>query len=64
MGIFDSHLSRRHFINTSVAAGAAFSILKYSNNAWAAPSDDFVTKSATEIAKLIRSREVSAVDAV
>jgi len=64
MGILDSSLSRRRFVSSSVAVGATFSILKLSGNAWAAPSDDFVTRSAAEIARLIRTREVSAVDAV
>ena len=61
---FNRNISRRRFVSTGVAAGAAFSVLKYSSNAFAAGTDDFISKSATEIAKMIRSREITSVDAV
>src|SRR5438132_4983782 len=56
-------LTRRRFVGSTVAAGTAFSVLKYSSNAFAA-SDDFISKSATEIAAMIRNKEITAVEAV
>ena len=64
MAIRQLNISRRRFVGSSVAAGAAFSVLKLNSKAFAAGADDFITKSATEIAKLIRSRTITAVDAV
>lgn len=54
--------SRRGFIGVSAVAGTVTSLARW-NTAWAA-SDDIVYKSATEIAAMIRNREVSAVDVV
>lgn len=64
MAILSANISRRRFVGAGVATGAAFSILKYGSNAFAATSDDFITKSATEIAKMIRNKEITAVEAV
>jgi len=58
------NMTRRRFVGAGVTAGAAFSLLKYSSNAYAAGSDDFIAKSATEIAKMIRNREITSVEAV
>src|SRR5690348_9624117 len=58
-------VSRRHFVQTTAAAGAVFSIAKYSGKAYAAGTNsDFITLSATEAAKALREKSISAVDAV
>jgi amidase len=56
-------ISRRRVIGTAMAGGAALSLLHFSPKAFAA-STDFVFKSATEAARMIRNKEISAVDAV
>jgi amidase len=55
-------LSRRRFVGVS-ATGVALSALNFNSNVYAA-TDDFITKSATEIAKMIRNKEITAVEAV
>jgi len=57
-------VSRRRFINSNVAAGAAIGLARYVHPVYAAASDDIIYKSATEIAALIRSKQVSALDVV
>jgi amidase len=60
-----SQVSRRRFIQGSAAAGTVFSIAKLSPNAYAdALPEPFIAKSATQIARMIRAREVTATDAV
>lgn len=57
--------SRRRFIRTSAAAGAAVALARYSHNAFAnAPADQFPAWSAADVAKMIRNKQVTAVDAV
>ena len=58
-------ISRRSFIRTTAAAGAVFSIARFNSKAWAASlADDFTFRSASEAARLIKSKEISAVQAV
>jgi amidase len=59
----DARWSRRRFIGAAATASAALSLSRYAA-AYAAASDDLLSKSATEIAALIASRSVSAVEAV
>ena len=57
-------VSRRRFINTTAAAGAALGLARYIHPAHAAVGADLVFKSASEIAAMIRAKEVTAVEAV
>jgi amidase len=58
-------LSRRRFIHATAAIGTAAGVLHFSPNAFASlPANDFVSKSATEIARMLRAKEITAVDAV
>ena len=56
------HTTRRRFIGTTAAAGTVLSLTRFSSTAYAA--EEIVSKSATEIAKLIANKSVSAVDVV
>lgn len=63
--VFENNISRRRFVGAGAAATATFSIIKFSDKAYAlSTTDDFITKSASEAAKLIADRSISAVDAV
>lgn len=58
-------LSRRNFIQTSAAVGALMSLAPFARRAYAkAPADEFVTWSAAHVAKMIREKQLTAVDAV
>jgi len=58
-------LSRRTFIRGTAAAGTALLCAKYSPSAFAVvPKDEFMTWSATQVAGLIRSKQLSAVEVV
>lgn len=58
-------LSRRRFLGTSAAAGAALALTRLGQQAHAAVgSTDLLSKSATQIAQMIRDKEVSSVDVV
>lgn len=59
----DTRLSRRKFVGATLAGGAMLGMSSFSPRAFAA-DDQFVFKSATEAARMIRNREISAVDAV
>jgi amidase len=59
-----SRLSRRRFLGTTAAAGAALSIARFNTKVYAASVSKYLSLSATEIAKLIRDKQISAVDAV
>jgi amidase len=65
-----SRLSRRRFLRTAGAAGAALALARLSAKAYASsvvvPSaaEEFISLSAREMARLLRERQVSAVDAV
>jgi amidase len=57
--------SRRRFIRTSAAAGAAVALTPYARSAFAnAPADQFSGWSAAHVAKMIREKQLTAVDAV
>lgn len=59
------NVSRRKFIQTSAAVGTALSVGTISTRVFAStPQDEFISKSATQIAKMIRSREITATEAV
>lgn len=63
------NFSRRRFISTAAAAGAvlgasAFGTKVFADSAVSAMSSDFLMLSASEIARLIRSKQISAVEAV
>jgi amidase len=60
----DSSLSRRHFMQTTAAAGALLTLAPYARTFADVPQDDLVSLSATQIAKLIKDKRVTAVDAV
>lgn len=55
-------VSRRHFIGTSAAVGTALGLVRFSSANAAA--DDIIYKSATEIAAMIRNKQVTSVEAV
>lgn len=58
-------LSRRSFLQTSMATGAVLSLGPFARGAYASvPADEFVTWSASHVAKMIRDKQLSAVDAV
>ncbi|MDR3415104.1 MAG: amidase [Nevskia sp.] len=58
-------LTRRGFLGTTAAASTALALTRFSPNAYAdAGAGDFVTKSASKMAKLIRDKHISAVEAV
>lgn len=57
-----SSVTRRRFIGTSAAVGGVLSLAKF-NQAQAA-SEDIVYKSASEIARMIRDKQVTSVEAV
>lgn len=59
----DTFISRRKFVGATVVSGAALGVVSYIPSAFAA-DEKFVFKSATEAARMIRSKEISAVDAV
>jgi amidase len=63
-GIRDVNVSRRKFIGATAAASTVFSIARFSNQAYAAVGDDFISKSATEIARMIKAKEITAGEAV
>ena len=56
--------SRRRFIGTSAAAGAAIALAPYSRRAFANAPDQFPAWSAAQVAKMIREKQVTAVDVV
>jgi amidase len=57
--------SRRQFVRTTAVASAMFTLAPLSRNALASvPKDEFVTWSAAHVAKMIRDKQISAVDAV
>lgn len=57
--------SRRRFIRTSAAAGAAVALAQYTRSAWAnVSSDQFPGWSASQVAKMIREKQITAVDVV
>jgi len=56
--------TRRRFIGTTAAAGATLATARFSANAYAASSDDVLSLSATQLAKLIHDKQVKAVDVV
>ncbi len=58
----DTPWSRRKFISTTASVGAAISVARFSS-AYAA-GDDLLSKSASEIARLIASKAVTAVEVV
>jgi amidase len=60
----DEHITRRRFIGTTAAVGATLAAARFDASAYAAPADDVLSLSATQLAKLIRDKEVKAVDAV
>lgn len=57
-------VSRRRFIGAGAALGTLMTLPRFVSVAQAAPGDDLIYKSASELAKMIRNKEVSAVDAV
>lgn len=58
-------LSRRQFVHTTAAAGAVLALGPVARRAFATvPADEFVTWSATHVAKMIRDKQVTAVEAV
>jgi len=60
--IADTTVSRRRFIGTSAAVGTSLSLLRFSSANAAA--DDIIYKSATEIAAMIRNKQITSVEAV
>src|SRR5688572_10026007 len=57
--------SRRRFVRTSAAAGAAVALAPYARSAFAnVHSDQFSAWSAAHVAKMIRDKQVTAVDVV
>lgn len=57
--------SRRRFIRTSAAASAAVALTPYARNAFAnVPSEQFSSWSTAHVAKMIRDKQVTAVDVV
>jgi amidase len=61
--VVDGKWSRRKFIGATATAGAALSLTRYTA-AYAAAGGDLTSLSTVEVAKLIASRSISAVDAV
>ncbi len=60
-----SQVSRRGFVAAAAGAGALLSFGRFSSRAYGASlADDFITRSATQVAKLIRDKEITAVQAV
>jgi len=58
-------LSRRQFVHTTAAAGAVLALGPVARRAFASvPADEFVTWSATHVARMIREKQISAVEAV
>jgi amidase len=58
-------LSRRRFLGTGMAAGTALAFARFSPNAFADPAPgDVLSKSASEVAKMIRNKQISAVELV
>ena len=57
--------SRRRFIRTTAATGALVALAPYARHVYASvPKDEFIGLSTVEVAKLIREKQISAVDAV
>ncbi|HKE96247.1 MAG TPA: amidase [Povalibacter sp.] len=57
--------SRRRFIRSSAALGVLAALAPYARHVYASvPGDEFIGLSATEIARMIRERQITAVDAV
>ncbi len=56
-------VSRRRFIGTTAAMGTALSLTRFSSTAHAA-SEELIYKSASEIAAMIRNKQVTSVEAV
>lgn len=60
-----SSLSRRRFLGATAAAGGAMALARFSPGGFAVPTgSDLVSKSATELGKLIREKQVSSVELV
>jgi len=59
-----SRLSRRRFLGTTAAASAALALARFNAKAYAGPASEYVSLSAKEVARLIREKQISAVDAV
>jgi amidase len=57
-------LTRRDFLGGSAALGAAVGLSLWAPRAFASADEDIVSKSASQIAAMIRSRQVSAVEAL
>ncbi|HEY4214990.1 MAG TPA: amidase [Steroidobacteraceae bacterium] len=57
-------VSRRRFLGTSAAVGAALALARFNAKVYASAPEEYLSLSAREIAKLIRDKQVSAVDAV
>lgn len=57
-------LSRRRFLGTSAAAGTALALSRFSSAYAALAPGDVLSRSAVEVAKMIRSRQVSSVELV
>jgi Asp-tRNA(Asn)/Glu-tRNA(Gln) amidotransferase A subunit family amidase len=60
--IANASVSRRRFIGTSAAVGTALGLVRFTNAH--AASDDIIYKSATEIAAMIRDKQITSVEAV
>ncbi len=58
----DLQLSRRKFVGASAATGAALSLVHFSNAG--AASEDIIFKSASEVAAMIRNKQVTSVELV
>lgn len=58
-------LSRREFVHRTATAGALLALAPVSRRAFASfPKDEFITWSASHVAKMIREKQISAVEAV
>jgi amidase len=57
-------LSRRRFLGTTAAAGAALAVARFDAKVHAAAAEEYVSLSAREVARLIREKQVSAMDVV
>src|SRR5688572_11364604 len=62
--ILDSHWSRRRFVGATASATAALSLGRFAAVHANGSSSDLLNKSTVEIAKLLASKTVSAVDVV
>ncbi|MFT4046292.1 MAG: amidase [Solimonas sp.] len=57
-------LSRRRFIGATAATAGGLALARFSPAAFAAPPDELLSKSVTEIAAMLKARQVAAVDLV